>query len=442
MNVSFLEVIVSLLAGIIFIILLTVKFRVHPFFALIIACFITGLGVQLSFAEILSLIKNGFGDVMSKLAIIIVLGTTIGVLLEKNGSTNVMAASILKLVSQKRSSLALSVTGFIVGLPIFCDSGYIVLSGINRSLIKRTGMAVATMSISLASGLYAVHCLLPPHPGATAAAATLEVDFGKLILYGILIAVPAMLIGHWWAVYAGKKVKNDNVSAAETDEDITTGPKPILAFLPVVIPILLMALKSVLVLDKNEAGLLIDIFNIVGDPAIALAIGVLLAILTGKNSKHSLSFQLSSAVEKAGGILVIIGAGGAFGAVLAATNIGSHFEENLNLKMLGIWFPFLLTCLIKTAQGSSTVAIITASSIVLPLLSVLGLESENAKLLTVLAMGAGSMMISHSNDAYFWVISKFSDIDVRTMLRVHSVASVLMGLITMIVVYILSLIIL
>jgi GntP family gluconate:H+ symporter len=442
MNVSFLQVIVSLLAGIIFIILLTVKFKVHPFFALIIACFITGLGVQLPFAEILSLIKNGFGDVMSKLAIIIVLGTTIGVLLEKNGSTNVMAASILKLVSQKRSSLALSVTGFIVGLPIFCDSGYIVLSGINRSLIKRTGMAVATMSISLASGLYAVHCLLPPHPGATAAAATLEVDFGKLILYGILIAIPAMLIGHWWAVYAGKKTKTESMASAEVNEEITTGPKPTLAFLPVVIPILLMALRSILVLDKNKTGLLTDIFNIVGDPAIALAVGVLLAILTGKNSKHSLSSQLSSAVEKAGGILVIIGAGGAFGAVLAATNIGGHFEENLDLKMLGIWFPFLLTCLIKTAQGSSTVAIITASSIVLPLLPVLGLETENAKLLTVLAMGAGSMMISHSNDAYFWVISKFSDIDVRTMLRVHSIASVLMGLITMIVVYILSLIIL
>jgi len=442
MNVSFLQVIVSLLAGIIFIILLTVKFKVHPFFALIIACFITGLGVKLPFAEILSLIKNGFGDVMSKLAIIIVLGTTIGVLLEKNGSTNVMAASILKLVSQKRSSLALSVTGFIVGLPIFCDSGYIVLSGINRSLIKRTGMAVATMSISLASGLYAVHCLLPPHPGATAAAATLEVDFGKLILYGILIAIPAMLIGHWWAVYAGKKTKTESMASAEVNEEITTGPKPTLAFLPVVIPILLMALRSILVLDKNKTGLLTDIFNIVGDPAIALAVGVLLAILTGKNSKHSLSSQLSSAVEKAGGILVIIGAGGAFGAVLAATNIGGHFEENLDLKMLGIWFPFLLTCLIKTAQGSSTVAIITASSIVLPLLPVLGLETENAKLLTVLAMGAGSMMISHSNDAYFWVISKFSDIDVRTMLRVHSIASVLMGLITMIVVYILSLIIL
>ena len=144
-----------------------------------------------------------------------------------------------------------------------------------------------------------------------------------------------------------------------------------------------MALRSILVFEKNKTGLLNDVFNIAGDPAVALAIGVLMAIVTGKNSrkgprsadlrtKHSLAFQLSAAVEKAGGILVIIGAGGAFGAVLAATNIGDHFSEKLDLKMLGIFFPFLLTSLIKTAQGSSTVAIITASSIVLPLLPILG----------------------------------------------------------------------
>ena len=442
MNASFSQLIIFLLAGIVSIILLTVKFRVHPFFALIIACFVTGLGVQLPFAEILSLIKNGFADVMSKLALIIVLGTTIGVLLEKNGSTQVMATSILKLVGQKNSSLALSFTGFVVGLPIFCDSGYIVLNGINKSLIRRTGIAAATMSISLASGLYAVHCLIPPHPGPTAAAGTLAVDLGKLILYGILIAIPAMLIGHWWAVYAGKKTETSLETVDETHEELFAGPKTIPAFLPVVVPILLMALRSVLVFDKNKTGFLTDVFNIAGDPAVALAIGVLIAIATGKNTKHSLAFQLSAAVEKAGGILVIIGAGGAFGAVLAATNIGDHFSEKLDLKMLGIFFPFLLTSLIKTAQGSSTVAIITASSIVLPLLPILGLESENGKLLAVLAMGAGSMMISHSNDAYFWVISKFSDIDTRTMLRVHSVASILMGLVTMIVTWLLSLIIL
>jgi GntP family gluconate:H+ symporter len=442
MNVSFLQVIIFLLAGILSIILLTVKFKVHPFFALIIACFVTGLGVQIPFLEILTLIKNGFGDIMSKLAIIIVLGTTIGVLLEKNGSTKVMANSILKLVGQKRSSFALSFTGFIVGLPIFCDSGYIVLNGINRSLIKSTGISAATMSISLASGLYAVHCLLPPHPGATAAAGTIGVDFGKLIMYGIIIAIPAMLIGHWWAVYAGKREKTEIKYNEVTEDKSLIKPKVIPSILPVVIPILLMTLRSVVVFEKDQTGSLVDFFMIIGDPAVALAIGVLLSIMNGRNSKHSLSLHLSSAVEKAGGILVIVGAGGAFGAVLAATNIGKHFSDILDLKMFGIWFPFLLTALIKTAQGSSTVAIITASSIVLPLLQPLGLESENAKMLAVLAMGAGSMMISHSNDAYFWVISKFSDIEIRAMFRVHSVASILMGLVTMIFVWLLSLLIL
>ena len=449
MNVSFTQLVIFLLAGIASIILLSVRFRVHPFFALLIACFVTGLGVQIPFLEILTLIKNGFSDIMSKLALIIVLGTTIGVLLEKNGSTQVMASSILKLVGQKNSSLALSVTGFIVGLPIFCDSGYIVLNGINRSLIRRTGIAVATMSISLASGLYAVHCLLPPHPGATAAAGTLNVDFGKLILYGIVIAIPAMLIGHWWAVFTGRRSGTEVKQETIVEEESLSKPSVAASFLPVIIPILLMALRSIVTLEKNETGFLVDVFTIIGDPAVALAIGVLLAMLNSNYStkgsvkaKHTLSHHLSSAVEKAGGILVIIGAGGAFGAVLAATNIGLHFGQLFDLKMAGLWFPFLLTALIKTAQGSSTVAIITASSIVLPLLPVLGLDSENGKMLTVLAMGAGSMMVSHSNDAYFWVISKFSDIDIKTMLRVHSVASVLMGLTTIFFVWLLSLFIL
>lgn len=438
MTTSFPQVIISLLAGIIAIIILTVRFKVHPFFALLIACFVTGLGIQLGIPGILNLMKAGFGDIMSKLAIIIVLGTTIGVLLEKNGSTHVMASFIVRLVGEKRSSLAIALTGFIVGLPIFCDSGYIVLNGINKSLVRRTGIAVAAMSVSLGSGLYAVHCLLPPHPGATAAASTMGVDFGKLILCGILIAIPAMLVGHAWAVYAGRNTRRKNQGQEEQQHRSTDGnPSVGKAFLPVIIPIILMAVKSMIGLEHGEGGIA-RLFNIAGDPAIALAAGVLLAIFTTKNRKHTLSENLSSSVEKAGGILVIIGAGGAFGAVLSATNIGAHFSDTLDMKMLGIWFPFLLTCIIKTAQGSSTVAIVTASSIILPLLPALGLDSENGKILTVLAMGAGSMMISHTNDAYFWVISKFSDIDIKTMLRVHSVASIWMGVATMIVVFILS----
>ena len=139
---------------------------------------------------------------------------------------------------------------------------------------------------------------------------------------------------------------------------------------------------------------------------------------------------------------MIIGAGGAFGAVLAATKIGDHFSQSLNLAGMGILFPFLVTFILKTAQGSSTVAIITAASIIQPLLTALGLDSENGKILCVLSMGAGSMMISHANDAYFWVISKFSGLEMRPMLKVYSVATIWMGLITFLVIYILSLLIL
>jgi gluconate:H+ symporter, GntP family len=448
---------VSLLAGIVVIIWLTVQFKLHPFFALLIASFVTGLSVQLSIEEILKLIKTGFGDILSKLGLIIILGTSIGVLLEKNGHTKVMANFILKITGIKRSALALSITGFITGLPIFCDSGYIVLNGINKSLIRQTGYKAAQMSVSLAAGLYSVHCLLPPHPGASAAAGTIGVDFGKLIAYGIMIAFPAMLAGHWWAVYAGKKSNNNNVLNTEKEiQDLSNSfaapgepgsvkktPATLTAFLPVIVPILLMSVKSFTGLKNTTASLASSIFNTAGDPVIALAVGLLLVIISGnKQQKKNLSVHLSAAVEKAGSILVIIGAGAAFGAILVATDIGTQFSKAINLNLIGIWFPFLLTVLIKTAQGSSTVAIITASSIVLPLLSVLGLDSENGKLLSVLSMGAGSMMISHTNDAYFWVVSKFSGIDIRTMLRVHSVATVWMGLTAMLIIYLLSLFIL
>jgi len=150
---------------------------------------------------------------------------------------------------------------------------------------------------------------------------------------------------------------------------------------------------------------------------------------------------LHEAVDKSGSILVIIGAGGAFGNLLAATQIGVHLSQVMALGSMGILFPFLLTFLLKTAQGSSTVAIITAANIVQPLLLPLDLATDTGKLLCVLSMGAGSMMISHANDAYFWVVARFSGLDMKTMYRVYSVASIIMAITSLIVVYILSVLI-
>lgn len=438
MTIDLLQVLIALLAGIAAIILLTAKYRVHAFFALFLACFVTGLAAQLPVASIITAMKEGFGNIMRSLGFIIVLGTTLGVLLEHTGSTRVMAASILKLVGERYAAIAMSITGFIVGLPIFCDSGYIVLSGLNQSLARRTGVSVVIMAVSLATGLYSVHCLIPPHPGATAAAGVIGADFGKLILTGILVAIPGAIAGSWWAHYAGKKIP---VTTEEQVHIITEGSTPPvwMAFMPVIVPIILIAIGAFTNIETAAANGM-RIFHVLGDPVVALSIGVLLAFACSRQwDRKTTSSLLAESAEKAGGILVIIGAGGAFGAVLAATKIGQHVSAALPLGSFGIIFPFLLTALLKTAQGSSTVAIITAASIIQPLLPALGLDSSTGRLLCILALGGGSMTISHANDAYFWVISKFSGLEMRTMLKVYSLATLWMGLVTLGTVYILSL---
>jgi GntP family gluconate:H+ symporter len=430
---------ILLIAGIALIVILTTRYKVPAFFALFLACLVVGIGIRLPLSGVISVMKDGFGNIMKSLGLIIVLGTTLGLLLEYTGSTTVMAAFLLKKLGKRFAPLAMSITGFVVGLPIFCDSGYIVLSGLNRSMAKRTGISMATMSVSLATGLLAVHCLIPPHPGATAAAATIGVDFGKLILVGIVVAIPAMMVGNIWANYAGRKVPDTIMEDIIAADEPVKGPSLLKACVPVFIPIILIGIRAFLTEGTTVYHGWMSLVLSLGDPVIALLIGVLLALNCKQSWKSSeLGKILQESVEKAGGILVIIGMGGAFGAILTAAKIGDHLSQSMALGSMGIFFPFLLTSVLKTAQGSSTVAIITAASIVLPLLPVLGLNSEAGKLLCVLAMGAGSMMISHANDAYFWVIAKFSGLEMETMLKVYSVATVFMGLTTLAMVYILS----
>lgn len=438
MNDSFFQLIAILTISILLIILLTVKYKIHAFFALSAACAVMGIGVGLPVDTIITTMKQGFGHIMQSLGFIIVFGTVLGVILEHTGCTNAMASFILKQTGEKKSALAMNITGFLVGLPIFCDSGYIVLSGLNNQLAQRARLVMPLMATSLAAGLYSVHCLIPPHPGAAAAAGTLQVDFGKLILWGIIVAIPASAAGYLWAKYATRKI---SVTAIDTEHTILENkntPSALQAFLPVLVPIILIAAGAFTTMEKSE-GVFGKILSITGNPVVALCIGILLTIpVLYKFSNKEISRLLQDGAEKAGGILVIIGAGGAFGAILSSTNIGKHLGDNLPLENLGILFPFLLACLLKTAQGSSTVAIITAASIIQPLLPTLGLDTSSGSLFAVLAMGAGSMMVSHANDAYFWVISKFSGIEMKTMLRVYSVATIFMGITAMIFIYLFS----
>lgn len=432
---------VTLFLAIAAIILLTTKLKLHPFFALLFACVIVGTGIQLPAADIIAVSKDGFGNILKSLGFILVLGTTLGVILEYSGATLVMASYLLRKAGEKKAPFAMSLTGFMVGLPIFCDSGFIVLSGLNKALSRHTARPVAILATSMATGLYAVHCLIPPHPGATAAAITIGADLGKLILLGTAVAIPAMLVGNAWAKYAGR---NEVVTPyGEPAEKTTRSHPPTVwkAFLPIIVPLLLIAAKSFFTIEPAETASWIKQVLILGDPVPALFIGNLLAMNCKKKwKKEEWSILMNEGVEKAGNILIIIGAGGAFGAVLMKAGIGGHLKGISGLSDWSLLVPFLITFFLKTAQGSSTVAIITASAIVQPLLPTLGITSETDKILCVLAMGAGSMMISHANDAYFWVIAKFSDLPVKTTLKIYSTATIFMALTSLLFILLLDLI--
>lgn len=442
---SFLTISIALIAGILLIILLSTRFKMHPFFSLSVAYFVTGGIGGLDVLAILTTMKEGFGKIMSSLGFIITIGTALGIVLQNNGATAAMANAILKLVGNKRSVFAISLTGFIVGLPIFCDSGYIVLNGLNKSLIRKTQTPTIIMSTALATSLYSVHCFIPPHPGITSATGTLNADFGRVIFYGFLVAIPAMLTGYWWAVWKGRSFP-EVITGEENEPDATAAaklPGTITSFVPVIVPIILIALKAILASLPGSGKPVPPVISLLGDPGIALSAGLILALCIPKKwNKNELNKLMHHGIEKAGGILIIIGAGSAFGAIIAALNLQQYLSSFTMLNALGVFFPFLIAAILKTAQGSSTVAVITTASIVLPFLSGLGLDSENGRIIAVLAMGAGSMVASHVNDSYFWVIANFSNPGLKPMLRVFSVATLLMGIAGVLSVYILSLIIL
>ena len=429
------------------VIIFTTKFKVHPFFTLISAGILIGFLEGLKGSEILNSIVNGFGGTLKSIGIIIAFGTIIGAYLEYSGGARVLAERILKVVGKKKSDLAMTITGFIVSIPVFCDSGFVVLSSLNKSLSKKSGIGYAVLAIALATGLYTTHVFVPPTPGPLAAAAALEADIGLIILLGLIVAIPTALVGLYWARFIQKKIgytlSEEPIDDKNTDRYKT--PSFINSFLPIIFPIVLIALKSIAEFPTHPLGedWLFEIIVFIGDPLIALFIGVLLVFrLKQYGADNDKKDWFLEGLKNAGVIILITGAGGAFGNVLRDANIGSAIGSIFADYEVGILLPFLLAALLKTAQGSSTVSIITTAAIIAPLLTNLGLESETAKALVVLAIGAGAMTVSHINDSYFWVVSQFSNFTTSQALKGYTTATLLQGLTGIILVYILSVIIL
>ena len=420
-------------AIIIFIVVAIAKFKIHPFITLILASIIVGFLMGLDGNVILDTISEGFGKTLSSIGIIIGFGTIIGTFLEKSGGTATLAKYILKLIGDKKSPLAMNFTGILVSIPVFCDSAFIILSSLNKALSKKTGISVVTFAVALSTGLYVSHVFIPPTPGPLAAAAALNADLGLVILFGLVIAIPTAFVGYLWALKFGTKhtvVDNGTLVEIEEIAESTSGIFAIL--LPIIIPIFLIALRSIALYPSHPFGdgIIVNIFSFIGHPLSALFIGILLAVQL-VNAKTPLQERLtwvSSSLKEAGVIILITGAGGAFGSILRSGNLGGIIENQFTALQAGIFLPFILAAILKTAQGSSTVAIITTATIIAPMINVLGLDSEISRALAVLAIGAGAMTVSHINDSYFWVVSQFSGMDTKTTLKSHTIATFIQGI--------------
>jgi len=427
---------IFVLISILLIILLTSVVKLNAFVSLFVVSLFLAIAT-IPNSDVVSILKEGFGGTMASIGFLIVLGAIIAVILDKSGGAISIANYILSKTGKNNAAAALGITGFIAGMPIFCDSGFIILSGLAKSFSSKTKIAIPFIAIVLATSLYSVHCLIPTHPGALAAAGILGVNIGNLILFGTLFAIPGALAAFFWTKWRTKGMnyfsesENKNESKInESKKDEKELPSVLLSLLPIIVPLLLIATNSLfMVFGLTDQNYIIKFIFFIGQPIIALSVGVLFSFLLIKGLKmNSLNLLFESAIEKAGPILIVTAAGGMFGMVIKETGIGMYAGELLVKTGLGLTVPFLIACIMKTAQGSSTVAIITAASFVAPMLPMLGLDSESGKLFTMLSMGAGSMMISHANDSYFWVITRFSGISVDTTLKVYSSATAVMGI--------------
>ena len=418
---------------VLFIVIATVKFKMHPIFSLTIAAIASGFFLGMAPKSIMSTMVEGFGNTLSGIGLVIAFGTVIGIYLEKTGSTQVLANSILGIIGLKRSPLAMNLAGFVISIPVYCDSGYIILSSLNKAISKKTGIPVLVFAIALATGLYSAHVFVPPTPGPLAAAAILDADLGMVLIFGLLVAIPVSIAGYFWARFIGKSLQEDEIlETAETKEKVPSTVQPFQAFLPLLVPIILIALKSVADYPTHPLGdgWAFSVLGFLGSPVIALLIGVFFAFALGRKvPSEEKKDWVPEAFKQAGAIVLITGAGGAFGAILRTMDIASIINLESSTGVGGLLIAFAVSAVLKTAQGSSTVAIITTSAIVAPLLETFGLVSITDKALAVLAIGAGAMTVSHINDSYFWVVSQFSNMKVKTALRGHTLGTLVQGVV-------------
>ena len=427
--------IVLLAAVITAIIIITAVWKIHPLPVLLLGGFAFGICNRYGVLDTLNLLCTGFGNTIRSIGIVIIAGTVIGCFMERRGALKVIAGKIIALTGEKRTPLAMSIIGYVVSICIFCDSAFIILIGLWKKIGTLAKLPLAIGATALSMGLFASHCFIPPTPGPLAAMSMLSADFGYVLLFGSIAALGATAAGYLYALRAGRnEVLENGQENAETDaaDEAVFQHHWSIAFLPVVIPLLLIGLNSVAgVMKKSLPPAFTDFMSAAGHPITALTIGALIAVfLIGKCRQAELTVDglMGKAVLDAANILAITGAGGAFGEVLKKVDFSAMMPQQVHsLGIFALLIPLAFAAVMKIAQGSSTLAILTAASVTVPLLEVLNLTSPVMRALTCCAVCCGGMIVSHANDSFFWVVVKFSGMNVRQGLKLQTLGTLVSG---------------
>ena len=448
-----LPLIIAFVVAVVLMIVAISKFKVHPFLSIMGVSLLLALVAGIKLTDIPNVIGAGFSGTFSSIGIVIILGAFIGSVLEATGAALKLADMVIKLVGKKNPELAMELMGWVVSIPVFCDSGFVILDPIRRALVRRTGTSSVAMTVALSTGLYISHVFIPPTPGPIAAANTLGIGDNLLMVMGLglLCSIFPLVAGLIYAKFIGKRVKSademgDSGEVVKTYEELVAEygklPSGLNSLAPLLVPVALMALGTIGSM-AGFSGFIADLFTFLGKPVIALAAGTILAIIQlGTAKKMEKFYDLTNdTLKTVGPILFVTAAGGVLGKVISSTTMVSFITEKAPALMsMGIFFPFLLAAILKTAQGSSTVAITTTAGIMVSLMEPMGLNTPVLAALTVMAIGAGAMTVSHANDSYFWVVTNFGKMTPQQGYKTQTILTLVMGIASIIGIFVLSLI--
>lgn len=450
--------IICFFIAIVVMILMISKLKVHPFLALMSISLALAIISGIDLSKIPAIIGNGFSAIFKSIGIVIIFGALIGIILEKTGAALKLADMVVGAIGKKHPELAMVIMGWIVGIPVFCDSGFVVLDPIRNALRKKIAANPIGMSVALSGGLYASHVFIPPTPGPIAAAGYLGLggNLFLVIMVGILVSIPVLAAVFLYAKFIGSKVKlEDDKDSLKSYEELISEygklPNGFLSLAPIIAPIVFMAIGSAFSMAKLGDTGLGKMFIFLGNPIIALAIGVIFSIfLLLSTNKLSIFNKLTNdTLMVVGPILFITAAGGVLGNVIKEAGFVEFIKQNADsIKTAGIFFPFIISAILKTSQGSSTVAIITTASIMGAynidgsMMSALGFTNEIAATLCVMAIASGAMCVSHANDSYYWVVTNFSKMTPQQGYKTQTMLTFIMGVVGIVSVFIFSLVLL